>query len=142
MLTLELADRITTNALAEGEKKGFAPLCVAVLDAGGHLLALKRDERSSIGRPEIAIGKASGCLDLGVGGRTLATMSSQRPVFFSALNALFPWGIFPVPGGILVRDSNGIIIGAVGVTGDVSENDEACGLRAIEAVGLTPDSGD
>ncbi len=140
-LSLDQASTIVDAALAEGAAKGFAPLCVVVLDAGGHAMALKRDERASILRPEIATGKAAGCLGMGFGGRELARRAGLMPGFFTALASAFPKGMIPVPGGVLIRDAGGAIIGAVGVTGDTSDNDELCALAGIAAAGLVADTG-
>jgi len=140
-LTLEHASTIVDVALAEGKAKGFAPLWVIVLDTGGHTLALKRDERASINRPEIATGKAAGCLGMGFGGRELAKRAAAVPGFFTALTSIFPKGIVPVAGGVLIRDASGAIIGAVGVSGDTSDNDEVCAIAGILAVGLNADTG-
>ena len=140
-LTLEQAATIVDVALAEGKKRDFAPLCVVVLDAGGHPMALKRDERASIGRPEIATAKAAGCLGMGFGGRELAKRAASMPAFFNALASTFPKGIVPVPGGVLIRDAEGRLIGAVGVSGDMSDNDEICALAGIAAAGLVADTG-
>ncbi len=117
------------------------PLTVAVLDSGGHLVALKREDRSSLLRPQIAVGKAWGVLGMGIGGRELAKRASAAPAFMGALSDLAEGKMVPVPGGVLIRDASGAIIGAVGVTGDVSENDEACAIAGIRKVGLTPDPG-
>ena len=141
-LTLAQADRIADAALGEGGNRGFAPLCVAVLDAGGHALVVKRDERSSIGRVEIAVGKAHGCLAIGFGGRELARRADAVPQFFVALSSVLPKGVVPVPGGVLVRDTNGAVLGAVGVSGDTSDNDETCATAGIGAAGLVADTGD
>ncbi|MET0911561.1 MAG: heme-binding protein [Ilumatobacteraceae bacterium] len=141
-LTLAQADRIADAALGEGGNRGFAPLCVAVLDAGGHALVVKRDERSSIGRVEIAVGKAHGCLAMGFGGRELARRADSVPQFFVALSSVLSKGIVPVPGGVLVRDTNGAVLGAVGVSGDTSDNDETCAMAGIGAAGLVADTGD
>ena len=141
-LTLATADRIADAALSEGTTRWFAPLCVVVLDAGGHVLVVKRDERSSIGRVEIATGKAHGCLAMGFGGRELARRAEAVPSFFTALAAALPKGIVPVPGGVLVRDGDGGLLGAVGISGDTSDNDELCAVAGIEAVGLVADTGD
>jgi uncharacterized protein GlcG (DUF336 family) len=140
-LTLDQALTIARTALAEGGKRGFAPLCVVVLDAGGHTLALLRDERASISRGEIATGKAAGCLGMGFGGRELAKRAQAVPHFFAALPAIFPRGIVPVPGGVLLRDASRALVGAVGVTGDTSDNDEICALAGIAAAGLVADTG-
>lgn len=140
-LTLEQASIIVDVALAEAKALGLAPLCVVVLDPGGHALALKRDERASIGRPEIATAKAAGCLGMGFGGRELARRAANMPAFFTALASAFPKGIVPVPGGALIRDAGGALLGAVGVTGDTSDNDELCALAGIAAAGLAADTG-
>lgn len=141
MLTLNQASIIVDRALEEGRSRGFNPLCVVVLDAGGHMMALKRDERASIYRPEIATGKAAGCLGMGFGGRELAKRAQAMPAFFTAIASAFPKGIVPVPGGVLIRDGEGRIVGAVGVTGDLSENDELAAVAGIEAAGLSADTG-
>jgi uncharacterized protein GlcG (DUF336 family) len=141
MLTLSQAERIVDAALRFGAEKGMQPLCVVVLDAGAHVLALKRDERASISRPEIAIGKAAGCLGMGFGGRELARRAQSVPSFFAAIAASFPRGIVPVPGGVLIRDASGALLGAVGVSGDTSDNDEACAVAGVAAVGFVADTG-
>lgn len=141
MLTLDQALTIARETLAEGQKRGFAPLCCVVLDAGGHALALLRDDKASIYRPEIATGKASGCLGMGFGGRELARRAAAAPTFFTGLQSIFPNGIIPVPGGVLIRDGGGKLIGAVGVSGDTSDNDEICAVAGIEAAGLRADTG-
>jgi uncharacterized protein GlcG (DUF336 family) len=140
-LSLEQALTIAQTTVTEGHKRNLAPLCVVVLDTGGHALALLRDERASISRPEIATGKAAGCLGMGFGGRELAKRAANMPQFFSSLASLFPKGIIPVPGGVLIRDSSGALLGAVGVTGDTSDNDELCALAGIAAARLVADTG-
>lgn len=140
-LTLATADRLVDAALSEGARQGFAPLCVAVLDAGGHLLALKRDERASLLRPQIASGKASSVLNMGFGGRELARRATLMPAFFSALGDLAGGNMLPVPGGVLIRDEGGEILGAIGISGDTSDNDEHCALVAIGSAGLIADAG-
>ncbi|WP_397453265.1 heme-binding protein [Pseudomonas sp. NA-150] len=140
-LTLAVADRMVDEALREGQRQGFHPLCVAVLDAGGHLLALKRDERASLLRPQIASGKASSVLGMGFGGRELARRAELMPAFFGALGNLATGNMLPVPGGVLIRNEAGEILGAIGISGDTSDNDERCALVAINAAGLMPDAG-
>lgn len=139
-LTVHQALTIANEVLAEGERRGFAPLCCAVLDPGGHPLTLLRDERASIYRPEIATAKAAGCLGMGFGGRELKRRAEAMPAFFAGLQASFPKGILPVPGGVLIK-SNGDLLGAVGVTGDTSDNDEICALAGIAAAGLEAETG-
>lgn len=141
MLTLKHAAAITDAALEHGRNAGFAPLCIVVLDVGGHALALKRDERASISRPQIATAKAAGCLGMGFGGRELAKRAAAAPGFYAALASVFAQGIVPVAGGVLIRDASGAVIGAVGVSGDTSDNDELCALAGIASAGLTADTG-
>lgn len=140
-LTLDQALTIAQTALGEGAARGLAPLCVVVLDAGGHLVAALRADGASINRPEIATAKAAGCLAMGFGGRELARRAQAMPQFFAGLAAIFPNGILPVPGGVLIRDANGGLIGAVGVTGDTSDNDEICAIAGIRAAGLHENTG-
>lgn len=140
-LGLEQANCIVDAALAEGKRRGAAPLCVVVLDAGAHPIVLKRDDGASISRPEIATAKAAGCLGLGFGGREVHRRASASPAFYASLTALFPRGLVPNPGGVLIRDAAGVIIGAVGITGDTADTDEACAVAGIRAAGLVPDAG-
>ena len=140
-LTMDQALTIARVTLQEGARHGFAPLCAVVLDTGAHPLAVLRDDRASIGRPEIATAKAAGCLSMGFGGREIAKRAAAVPAFIAALNGIFPKGILPVPGGVLIRDAAGTLIGAVGVSGDTSENDELCALAGIAAAGLIADTG-
>jgi uncharacterized protein GlcG (DUF336 family) len=137
-----------TNALAianatlqSSVTEGYAPMCVAVLDRGGHVLALLRDERASLYRPQIAIAKATGCLGMGFGGRELAARAQAAPQFFTALSGIFPSGIVPVAGGALIRDADRQILGAVGVSGDTSDHDEICAVMGIESVNFLADTG-
>lgn len=141
MLTLQAALKIAQETLAEGQRKGFHPLCVVVLDPGAHALAVLRDERASISRVEIATAKAAGCIGMGFGGRELAKRAQAVPQFFTALASVFPKGIVPVPGGVLIRDVNGVLLGAVGVSGDTSDNDEVAAVAGIAAVNLVADTG-
>src|SRR4051794_9495963 len=117
-LDLKTATAIAEQTLAEGGRRGFAPLCVAVLDAGAHLIVLLRQDGASIYRPQIAIAKASGCLGMGFGGRELARRAQIAPNFIAALASVFPAGPLPVAGGVLNRGVDGELLGAVGVTGD------------------------
>jgi uncharacterized protein GlcG (DUF336 family) len=139
---LEQADRIADAALQKGREMGFAPLTVAILDAGGHLVVLKRDDNSSLMRPELAMAKAWGVLGMGFGGRELARRSQKQPIFFAALNSISDGRMAPVPGGALIRDAAGHIIGSIGISGDTSDNDEICLIPAVRSVGLTVDTGD
>ena len=138
-ITLDQASRIVDAALATGRTNRFMPLTIAVLDPGGHLVALKREDRSGILRPDIATGKAWGALGMGVPSGLLRDRLADRPHFVAALTAASNGRFIPVPGGVRIRDAAGNVIGAVGVSGDTSEKDELCAVRGIEAVGLTPD---
>lgn len=135
-IALEYGRAIIAGALAKGVELGLKPLTVAVLDAGGHLIALERQDGASTMRPQIAIGKASTALALGVSSRAVGEMAGERSTFVTALSSLAPAGIVPAAGGVLVVDSDGDTIGAVGITGDTSDNDEACALAGIAASGL------
>ncbi|MXO71802.1 GlcG/HbpS family heme-binding protein [Alteraurantiacibacter buctensis] len=141
MLTLEQALTIAQRTLAEGVQRNLAPLCCVVLDIGGHVIVTLRDERASIFRPEIATAKAAGCLGMGFGGRELKRRAEAMPGFFAGLQSVFPKGILPVPGGVLVK-ANGKLVGAVGVSGDTSDNDEICALAGIAAAGLDAETGE
>lgn len=140
-LTLAKSNRIITVALARARELGLKPLGVAVLDAGGHLVAFQRQDGASFMRPEIAGGKAYGALAVGAGSRFLNAAALDRPHFVNALAAASGGKVVPVAGGVLVRARNGEIIGAVGISGDTSDNDEACAIAGIEAVGFVADGG-
>jgi uncharacterized protein GlcG (DUF336 family) len=142
MLTLAQASIIVDKALEKGRELGLKPLTVAVLDAGGHLVALKREDGSSLLRPEIASGKAWGVLGMGFGGREFARRAAANPTFIQALSAASDGRIIPVPGGVLIRDGTGDTLGAVGISGDTSENDETCAVYGIAGAGLVADTGD
>jgi uncharacterized protein GlcG (DUF336 family) len=141
-LTLDQSEAIAVAALRKGRELGLLPLCVVVLDAGGHLKAAKREDGASIARPEIATGKAYGALSMGFGTRELARRAQAMPGFTNALSDLTGGRAVPVPGGVLVRDANHILLGAVGISGDASAKDEECCIAGIEAAGLVADHGD
>ena len=140
-ISLSTAETITTAAFEKAAELGLKPLTVAVLDAGGHTVLLKRQDGSSILRPQIATGKAFGALAVGTGTRFLNANAETRPHFVNALNGASGGAIIPVPGGVLVRSASGETLGAVGVTGDTSDNDETCAVAGIAAAGLTADCG-
>lgn len=140
-LTLSIAETITSAAFEKAAELKLKPLTVAVLDAGGHTIVLKRQDGSSIMRPQIATGKAIGALAVGTGTRWLNANAESRPHFVNALNGVSGGAIVPVPGGVLIRDAEGETLGAVGITGDSSDNDEACAVAGIEAVNLVSDCG-
>ena len=139
-ITLDAAQAVILGAFQNGRELGLKPLSVAVLDAGGHLIAFQRQDRSSTLRPQIALGKASGALALGVSSRRIGDMAIERPTFVSAIGTISQHGVIPAAGGVIVVDQAGTPIGAVGVTGDTSDNDEICALAGIAAAGLTPQS--
>ena len=141
-VSLAHASVIVDKALEHGRHLKLKPLTVAVLDAGGHLVALKREDKSSLLRPQIACGKAWGVLGMGFGGRELARRAAAAPAFVTALTAASEGRIVPVPGGVLIRDHAGTIIGAVGISGDLSEQDETCAVAGIKAAGLVADTGE
>jgi len=134
-ISLEQAQAVVAATLKEGRALGLKPLSVAVLDAGGHLIAFAREDKSSNLRPQIAIAKASGALALGVSSRVIGEMAIDRPTFINAAAGLNPAGIVPAAGGVLI-EREGRVVGAVGVTGDLSDNDEKCALAGIAALGL------
>jgi uncharacterized protein GlcG (DUF336 family) len=141
MLDLHSASRIVDAALAQARRERLAPMTVAALDARGAIVALKMEDGSSLLRPEIASGKAWSALAMGFGTRNLAGRAEKLPAFFGALSDLAQGRVVPVPGGVLVRDEAGAVIGAIGASGDVADNDEACVLAGIKAVGLRADPG-
>ena len=140
-LTLKVAINLTGQALAAGREISAAPLTIAVLDSGGHLIALQREDGASLLRPQIAIGKAWGAIALGKGSRLLAKDAHQRPAFFAALNGLGQGNVVPAPGGVLIKGEDGRVLGAIGISGDTSDIDEQVAIRAVEGVGLKADAG-
>lgn len=140
-LPLAKALKIINSALAKGKELGFKPLAVVVLDAGGHVKAFQRQDGASMMRFEIATGKAYGAVALGMGSRWLNAQAETRPHFLEGLSGVSGGKIVPIPGGVLVKDRKGAIIGAVGITGDTSDNDEIAAIAGIEAAGFTPDAG-
>jgi uncharacterized protein GlcG (DUF336 family) len=140
-VTLSQASTMVDAALKKGRETDCAPLTVAVLDAGGHLVAFKREDRSGILRFDIAFGKAWGALGMGFGSRTLAERAASTPQFFTMLAAASGGRMITNPGGVLIKTPGGDIIGAVGISGDTSDKDEACAIAGIEAAGLKADPG-
>ena len=140
-ITLEMARAIIAAALEEARAHRMLPLSVVVLDDGGHVKAFEREDGAAILRFEIAHGKAYGALGLGLGSRALMVRAEQQPSFIAAANGAFGGALVPVPGGVLARTSTGELVGAVGVSGDSSDNDERAAVAGIEAVGLAPETG-
>ncbi len=136
-ITLEQAQTIVARALAKGREMGLKPLSVIVLDAGGHPKAFEREDGASPGRFGIAQGKAYGSVMLGMAGTAQLARAEQQAYFMAAVNGVFGGQVVPVPGGVLVRNATGEIIGSVGVTGDTSDNDAIAAVAGIDAAGLT-----
>jgi len=136
-MDLETARVIIAGARAHGSSAGLKPLTVVVLDSGGHVVAVEREDGSSNGRFDIGHGKAHGALSLGMGSRSIMARAEQQSYFIAAVTAAVGGSLVPVPGGVLVRDADGGLVGAVGVTGDTSDNDEAAAVAGIEAAALT-----
>ena len=143
MVSLDAAVTIVDTALARGREAGMMPLTVAVLDAGGHIVAVKREDGSGILRADVAIGKAWGALGMGSSSRLIRDRLADRPAFQNALAAASGGRFIPVPGGVLIREqAGGPPIGAVGISGDTSDKDEYCAIEGIKAAGLVPDPPD
>jgi uncharacterized protein GlcG (DUF336 family) len=135
-LPLAKAEIIIDAAIETRRRLGFAGLTVAVLDSGGHLIALKREDHSGILRADIAIGKAWGALGMGFSSREIAARAAKVPVFYDALTAVSQGRLVPGPGGVLVFGQDGALLGAVGISGDTGDNDETCAIAGVEAAGL------
>jgi uncharacterized protein GlcG (DUF336 family) len=140
-LSLDVARKILDTALAKGVEKKLKPLVVAVLDARGCVKISAAQDGTSLLRGEIAHGKAYGALALGMGSRALFQRAQEQAYFVGAVNTLAQGRMVPVPGGVLILDDNGTLLGAVGVSGDTSDNDEICALAGIEAAGLKANAG-
>jgi uncharacterized protein GlcG (DUF336 family) len=140
-VTLTQASTIVDVALKTARDNKLAPLTVAVLDAGGHLVAFKREDKSGLLRYDIAYGKAWGALGMGFGSRTLASRAAKTPQFFTMLAAASDGRMVTNPGGVLIKDTAGTIVGACGISGDTSDKDEMCAIAGIEAAGLKADPG-
>ena len=134
-LTLESASTIADKTLAKARSSKFRPMCVAVLDDGGCLKVLKREDGASILRPQIAIGKAWGAVGMGESSRSISERLKERPAFLGALSTMSEGKVVPVAGGVLIMSGNEII-GSVGVSGGTSDEDEACAIEGIKAAGL------
>ena len=135
-LTLAAAAQIVDKAIASRLQEGVLPLAVAVLDAGGHLVAFKREDGCGVLRYDIAVGKAAAALGMGMSTRLIRDRLAARPAFISALAAAADGRFIPTPGGVLILDAAGTAIGAIGISGDASDKDEYCAIAAIRATGL------
>ena len=127
-LDLDTARTIVAAARAAGQEHGFKPLTVVVLDPGGHVIAVEREDGAAMKRFEIAFGKAYGALSLGMGSRSLMTRAEDQAYFINAAVSVVGGSMVPVPGGVLVKSGDGDLLGAVGITGDSSDNDETAAL--------------
>lgn len=134
-VSLSQARQIVAGALAAGRAASYNPLTVVVLDAGGHVVAVEREDGASNKRFEVAHAKAHGAVSLGMGSRALMTRAEQQPYFIAAVTQTVG-ALVPVPGGVLVKDADGALIGAVGVTGDTSDHDELAAMAGIAEAGL------
>lgn len=122
-------------ALTEGRKRGLQPLTVVVLDAGGHIVSLDREDGAGALRLEIARGKASAALGVGISSGAIATRYQGRDAFLASVAVASGGEFIPAGGSVLVLDGDGRAIGAVGVSGDTPGDDEACAIAGIEAAG-------
>ena len=140
-LTLDNASRIVDAALGTAREQKLKPIAVVALDAGGHDIVVKREDGCGILRVDIARGKAWGALGMGLGSRELGRKAEQNPRFFAALAAASGGRLIPNPGGVLVRDDDGTVVGGVGISGDQADRDEACAIAGIQAAGFRADAG-
>jgi uncharacterized protein GlcG (DUF336 family) len=140
-LTLAAAQTIVTQALAHARANNFNPLGIVVLDARGSLKASAAEDGTSLMRWKVAFGKAYGSVAWGAGSKKIEKMAADRPNFFAGVAHLADGGILPVGGGVLIRDGDNRIIGAVGVSGDTSDNDELAATAGIKAAGHVADGG-
>jgi uncharacterized protein GlcG (DUF336 family) len=140
-LTLDVARKILDAALAKGVEKKLKPLVITILDARGCVKVTAAQDGTSLMRAEIAHGKAYGALAMGMGSRALFQRAQEQAYFVGAVNALAQGRLVPVPGGVLIMDGSTTLLGAVGVSGDTSDNDEACAIAGIEAAGLKANAG-
>ncbi|PRD43896.1 GlcG protein [Phyllobacterium phragmitis] len=140
-LTLNKANQIIKGAFAKAGEMGLKPLAISVFDAGGNLKAFQRQDGTSILRFEIASGKAFGALAVGTGSRWLHNQAKDRPHFLEGLSGVSGGRVVPVPGGVLIKDAKGEILGAAGISGDTSDNDEAAAVAGIETAGFVADAG-
>jgi uncharacterized protein GlcG (DUF336 family) len=140
-MTLDLARRIVDTALARSAELKLKPLAIAVLDTRGCLIAFAAQDGTSLLRAEVGRAKAYGALALGMGSRAIYNRAKEQAYFVDAVNSLAQGAIIPVPGGVLIRDATGVLIGALGISGDTSDNDEICAVAAIESAGLRADVG-
>ena len=136
LLTLEKANQIIETALNRARELELAPVTIVVLDEAGHLKAMQREDGASVLRQQIATAKAWGAVNMGVSSRTLAGYAVQRADFMNELISISEGKLMPAPGGLLIRDANNNLLGAVGISGDSSDQDERCAIVGIESAGF------
>ncbi|SIN65498.1 Uncharacterized conserved protein GlcG, DUF336 family [Parasphingorhabdus marina DSM 22363] len=141
MLKLDTANQIISFALGYGLRNNLDPLTAVVLDSRGCAKAVQSQDGSSLFRFQIAFGKAYGAIGLGIGSRAIFERAQQQPFFVEAVNTAADGALIPVPGGVLIKDADGNLLGSVGVTGDISDKDEAAAVAGIEAVGFNAATG-
>lgn len=139
-LNLAKCRKIVRAAFEKGKELDLKPLSVVVLDSGGHVLAFERQDGAAAGRFQIADGKANAAVMMGVPSSAMMARAEQQAYFVDALNGTYGGRFIPVPGGVLVKDKKGVVMGAVGVTGDTSENDALCAIAGIEAATFTAEA--
>jgi len=140
-VTLAQASTIVDAVLKKAREFKQMPQTVVVLDSGGHVVCAKREDGSGIVRFEIAVGKAYGALGMGWGSRTMMERAAQNPNFLTSIVAASEGRLVPNPGGVLIRDANNQVLGAIGISGDTGDNDEIIAVAGIEAAGLKADPG-
>jgi len=140
-LTLSRANKLIKGSFAKAASLNLKPIAVVVYDAGGIIKAYQAQDGTSIGRFQIAGGKARGALATGLGSRWLHNQAAERPHFLAGVNSVIEGGVVPVAGGVIARNAKGEIVGVVAISGDTSDNDEACAIAAIEDCGLVADAG-
>ncbi len=140
-LNLEICQKIADAAVASARELNLKPICVMILDGRASLRLCVNEDGTSIDRHRVAHGKAKAALSLGMGSRALGDRAEVQAYFIDAVGRMMDGDFIPVPGGVLVKDSTGAILGAVGISGDLSDNDEKAAVAGIEAAGLIADTG-
>ncbi len=140
-LTYHISFNIAQNALKKSSELGLQPLAVVVLDNRASLRICLNQDGTAIHRHRVAHGKANAAMSLGMGSRSLGSRAEAQAYFVDSVGRMMDGDFIPVPGGVLIRNDDGEIIGAVGISGDTSDNDEAVAVAAIEAAGLIADTG-
>ena len=140
-ISLSQSRTLIEAALAKGRALDLKPLSVVVLDPRAAMVAMMSEDGVSQMRARIAHGKANAAIALGMGTRALMNRAEQQAYFIQAVNGVAGGDMVPVPGGVLIQDQEGTLLGAVGISGDTSDNDEAAAIAGIEAAGLKPVTG-